>query len=133
MKTEPSSLVRDTAERMTDEALRVREARFRTALDNSPAVIFEQDAELRYTWIYKPGARRAVESTLGKTDEDFLPADEARDLTRLKRSVLESGEPKRQVVRVTTDGSSRYFDVHIEPQRGPHGKIVGLLCASWEV
>ncbi len=49
------SAIRDVTERRrADEALRFSEERFRVALKNSSVVVFNQDHELRYTWINSP-------------------------------------------------------------------------------
>jgi hypothetical protein len=61
------------------------------ALDATPVVVFNQDKELRYTWIYNSKLAVPAEQFLGKTDADLLPAEAAASLTAIKRQVLESG------------------------------------------
>ena len=43
-----------TRQKQAEEALRQSEERFRVALKNAPVVVFNQNLELRYTWINSP-------------------------------------------------------------------------------
>jgi PAS domain-containing protein len=46
---------RDVTEQVRlEEILRQNEERFRVALKDSPITVFNQDRDLRYTWIYNP-------------------------------------------------------------------------------
>ena len=74
------------------------EQRFRMALENSPVAMFEQDLDLRYTWIYNPRLGSSVNEVIGKSDFDIMdPASGAR-LSALKRGVIETGQAIREVV-----------------------------------
>jgi PAS domain S-box-containing protein len=114
-------------------ALRASEERFRLALSDSPAVVFEQDRDLRYTWIYNAAAPLTAQDALGRTDWDLLLAEEAEQLTRLKSRVLETGEGARESVRITLGSEVRYFDVRCDPRRAENGAVVGLTGVGWDV
>jgi PAS domain S-box-containing protein len=116
-----------------EEALRMSEERFRVSLESSPVVVFNQDRELRYTWIHNPKDPLAAEQVLGRTDFDLLPAGDAECLARIKRGVIESGEGTRETVRTTLDGAALYYDLTVEPLRDRAGRVVGITCAAWEV
>jgi PAS domain S-box-containing protein len=65
---------------------------------------------------------------IGKTDFDFLGREEAETLTKIKREVLASGEPVHmEVPLVSLKGGIEYFDGSYVPQRGPDGKVDGLI------
>ena len=49
-----------------DNALGQSEERFRVALKNSPIFVYNQDRELRYTWVSNPSDGLTVEEMLGK-------------------------------------------------------------------
>ena len=51
---------------------RESERRFRVALGNSPVAVFEQDLDLRYTWIYNPKLGYSAEEVLGRTDAELM-------------------------------------------------------------
>ena len=81
--------------------LQLNENRLRVALNAFPVILYNQDTELRYTWICNADTRFPGETILGKTDHDLLPADEAEKLTAIKKQVMESGKGLRREVLTT--------------------------------
>jgi PAS domain S-box-containing protein len=106
---------------------------FRAALLNSPVVVFHQNADLRYTWIYNPFVEHAGISLLDKTDLELFPSDEAEQLSRLKRSVLSSGKGARQELALTTQGQLRVMDLRIEPFRDSSGQLAGIVGTAVDI
>ncbi len=104
----------------------------RVALQATSLVIFNQDAELKYTWVYDPASHFPVKDILGRTDADFLPAQEAAALTAIKRQVLESGRGTRRDVRISLDGKPTIYDLTVEPLSDAPGVIIGITCAMME-
>jgi len=115
------------------EALRESEERMWVALRDSPFVIFNQDKELRYTWIYNPHPGFTIEQVLGKTDADLLPVEDAATLTAIKRHVLESGIGTRKEVRTTIGGRAFFYDLNVGPLHDAVGNIVGIACSSMDI
>jgi PAS domain S-box-containing protein len=115
------------------QALRLSEERLRVSLQASPAVVFNQDLQLRYTWIHNPKQPFIAEQVLGKTDFDLLPRADAEQLTILKRRVIETGAGVRTIVRTTIGPEALYYDLTVEPLRDEAGRMVGITCATWEV
>jgi PAS domain S-box-containing protein len=122
-----------TEGKQTAEALRQSEERFRIALRGSTVIVFSQDAELRHTWIYNPVPGFTPESVIGKTDEEIHGPEDAAILTAIKRRVLQTGVETRQEVRLAPNGEARYYDLAIEPVRGPAGEIIGITGAATDV
>jgi ligand-binding sensor protein len=56
-----------------NESLQESEQRFRVALIGTPIIMFNQDLDLRYTWIYNAEGY-ADQPVVGKTDADLFPA-----------------------------------------------------------
>jgi PAS domain-containing protein len=84
-------IVRDMTERkQAEEEMRRSEERFRVALKDSPITVFNQDRDLRYTWIYNPQLYWQHEA-IGKTDDEILGPVRAAALTALKQQVQKSG------------------------------------------
>ncbi len=127
------AIVRDMTERqLADEELRSNEERFRVALKDSPITVFNQDSELRYTWIYNPQLCWEHD-VLGKTDEEILGQKKAANLTNLKRRVLTTGQAVREEVVVGNNGKRYTFDMSIEPLFDSDGKVVGITAACMDI
>ena len=118
-----------TKAKKTQDALLLNEERMRVALQAASQVIFNQDTELNYTWIHNPDAQLRLKAILGKTDADFLSAEDAANLTTIKRLVIESGKGTRQEVRITLDGKPDFYDLTVEPLHDAVGLIIGITCA----
>ncbi|VXD22698.1 Multi-sensor signal transduction histidine kinase (fragment) [Planktothrix serta PCC 8927] len=115
------------------ESLQKSEERFRVALQNSPITAFNQDLQLRYTWIYNPVENLDPNFTLGKTDADLMTVEEAQKLTEIKQSVLSTGKRMRTEVSVTLKQQLGYYDLTVEPLRNLQGEIVGVTCAAMDI
>jgi PAS domain S-box-containing protein len=123
-----------TEKKRIEDALRSSVARFEIALKGARASVMEQDRDLRLTWFYSPVLLSAeAETALGKTDFELLPRYEAERTTALKRRVLESGMPAREVIQSTVNGHARWFDVTVEPLRDSEGQTTGVISVNWDI
>lgn len=113
-----------------EEALQLSLERFRIALENSPIVVFNQDRELRYTWIYNPQLGKKPEEILGKTDADLMHLDDAAKLTEIKQRVLLTGKGVREEVHASKTGEISYYDLTVEPLWNDESEIVGITAAA---
>jgi PAS domain S-box-containing protein len=126
-------IARDITERkLTEEMLRQNEERFRVALKDSPITVFNQDRDLRYTWIYNPQLFWQHE-VLGRTDEEIIGAKKAAVLDGLKRQVLQTGTAIREEVAIPQNGSTHAFDVTIEPLFDADKNVVGITAACMDI
>jgi len=127
-------LVADITERReTEEALRQSEERFRVTLKNSPITVFNQDRDLRYTWVYNPQISSPSSEIMGKTTSDIFETEEGRHSAEVRRRVLETGVGARHEIQITNGGGKQHFDVTIEPVFDSAGTVVGLTGASMDV
>jgi PAS domain S-box-containing protein len=108
------------------------EERFRVALKGSPITVFNQDRELRYTWIYNPQLYWQHEA-IGKTDIEIIGAKKAAGLVELKRRALETGVGVREDVTIHHEGRNYAFDITIEPLFGADGKVIGITGTSMDI
>jgi PAS domain S-box-containing protein len=113
--------------------LRLSEQRFRVALEDSPITVFNQDAQLRYTWMHNPFPARTHRDHIGRTDEDLFSRPEADLLTAIKSRVLATGVGARQEVQCTVDGERRFYDLNVEPVRDRSGKTIGIAGAATDI
>jgi PAS domain S-box-containing protein len=122
-----------TVDTQADRALRPSGDRFQAALAAAPIVLFNQDCDLRYTWVGNPALGLTTEEALGRTDEELLGAEAARPLVEIKRRVLASGQGERQEIHVRRDGQSGWFDLTVGPLRDPAGEISGITCVAVDI
>jgi PAS domain S-box-containing protein len=115
-----------------EEALRLSEMRFRVALKNSPIMVFNQDADLRYTWVHNLPSGWKESDFLDKTDAQVFPPEEADRWVQLKTRTLLTGNGSRAEAACTWEGKKRYFDLTIEPVT-ENGRIAGITGAALEI
>jgi len=122
-----------TERKETEEALRKSEERFRVALKNSPIAVFNQDRDLRYTWIGNSQLPFSASEKTGKTLNELFDSEEAARITRVRRLVLETGIGARDETQFTFGGRKHYFDTTIEPLLDSSGNVIGITGASAEI
>jgi PAS domain-containing protein len=79
-----------TARKLLERRLQEQEERFRVALEHSPVVVFNQDRDLRYTWINSPVLGWAEQDCMGRTDKEIVGGPDGDVLMAIKRAVLDS-------------------------------------------
>ena len=117
--------------RMEDELRRSNE-RFRLVL-KAPIVLFAQDRDLRFTWVYNPAPEFDADALIGKTDAEVAPPDQAAAPMALKRQVLETGKAARREIAVSIAGKTSWHDLHVEPHRDASGEVIGVTCISIDI
>jgi PAS domain S-box-containing protein len=122
-----------TDRKRNEEALRASERSFRFVAMNIPDMLFFQDLDLRYIWIFNPAGPFKASDIVGKTDADLLPAEEADMLTRIKRQVIETGEEMRVELQLSPGGTTRWYEAVYEPSHDAAGQIVGIVTYSRDI
>lgn len=101
--------------------------RFELALENSGIVVFEQDADLRYTYVYNPPEGTGPDDYIGRTDADIFAEHEQRRLLPAKQRVMETGEREVLDIELAFGGIQRFFVLTLEPVTSGDGSVVGVL------
>ena len=122
-----------TETKRIEEALREAEARFRIALQNTPIAVFNQDLDLRYTWLYKPQLGLNAEATIGKNDFEIFPHEDAIHSSAIKQRIIDTGAIVRDEFKVTQNGETTYLDLTGEPLRDALGQVIGITCATMDI
>jgi PAS domain S-box-containing protein len=122
-------LERKVAER-TQELMGANQ-RFKLALANSGITMFQQDEELRYTWMHNPPEGMIADEVLGKTDAEILPAAAADDVIKLKREAMEAGERRELEMVVAFPDGQRCYDLRVEPL--VDGLEPGVICVAIDI
>jgi PAS domain S-box-containing protein len=127
------AFIHDITERKQEARnLRQAEERFRLAAANEVVTLYEQDTELRYTWLYP--LTPFCEKSIGKSDEDLLPNEDGRLLAQYKREVLKTGISQRREVRVSSSRREvKFFDLIISAKRDESGAITGIAGAALDI
>jgi len=95
-----------------EEALRESEQRLQDIIDNSAAVVFVKDLQLRYLLVNREYERRhrlRRDQIRGKTDFDIHPHDVAEAVCANDRQVIESGIPIQFEEAVPSVEGQRFF------------------------
>jgi PAS domain S-box-containing protein len=110
-----TGIVRDVTDRKrSEEALRASEQRLQAIVDNTTAVIFIKDLELRYVLVNREYERLfdvRRDQIRGKTDFDIHAQDVAETLRANDREVIEGGGPTQFEEIVPSAGSTRHYVV----------------------
>ena len=110
-----TGIVRDVRDRKrSEEALRVSEQRLQAIVDNTTALVFIKDLELRYVLVNREYERLfdiGRHQIRGKSDFDVRPNDVAETLRANDRQVIETGAPLQFEEVVPGKASDRYYVV----------------------
>ena len=122
-----------TERKLIEERLRRTTERFQIALRGSPITVSTQDLDLRYRWVYNPGAGFNAADMIGKTDRELLQRPEdAAQLEAIKSEVIRTGRNFKGEVSVYHQGIVRSYHITVEAQRDEKARIIGLTCASFD-
>ncbi len=123
--------------RRTESALRKTEERFRGILAHATASISLKGLDGRYEVVNPAFLDRsgfAREEVVGKTARDIYGLEDALEIERMDREIMESGEPRIfEEERGYRGGQSYFFLAAKFPIYGADGKITGLGAVSFDI
>jgi PAS domain S-box-containing protein len=111
-----------------ENALRESEERFRVIAASNPDHVLVQDRDLKYSLVINPQLGLTEHEMIGKTDYDFLSKEDADNLTKIKRQVLETGQPAHmEVPLLSRTGEREFFSGSYVPKFDARGRVDGLI------
>jgi len=116
----------------TETDLSETSRRFEAALRGSPITVFEQDADLIYTWAYNPPLGVALEDIIGRAEADVMTSATAAAVRAVKLEALAADAPRRAAVPIEVAGRAGWFDLRIEPITLRDGRA-GLIATSTDI
>ena len=130
-----SAMVVDITERKQAEAaLRLQNDRFELAVKASQAVLWQQDLDLRFTWLYNPASGIDGANAVGKREADLLErAEDVATIERLKHEVMRSGVGMRTEFSPQIQGVVHCFELLMEPLTDAAGHITGLTGVAIDI
>lgn len=109
------------------------EKRLHLSLAIMPITVFQQDLNLRYTYITNPRIDLPAEEIVGHLDTDIFAPEVAAALTAIKRRVLTSGTGEHHEIPIRYGERRFWFDLLVEAERGPDGKTTGVIGAGADI
>ncbi len=106
--------------------------RFEAALRGSPITVFEQDADLIYTWAYNPPLGVALADIIGRSEAEVMTPATADAVRAVKLEALATGASRRAEVPIEVAGGAGWFDLRIEPITLRDGRP-GLIATSTNI
>lgn len=107
--------------------------RLELALKDSPITVFEQDADLRYTFLHNPPPGTAADTFLGLTDAEVFDERDLRRLEPVKRRVIETGERATVELELAIGEARRFYVLRLEPKGGGPGKVEGIVGTAFDL
>jgi two-component sensor histidine kinase len=105
-------------------------ARLTSALRGSGIVVFEQDADLRYSWVMESAGGDAL---IGRTDADLHPPATAQALEQVKRAAMNSRSPQVAEIELDLAGKPGTWAVWVDPRVDQGGAATGVTCVAVDV
>ncbi len=132
-----SGVVADITDRkLSEEALRDREFKLRTIIDNSNDAIFIKDTEGRYVLINPAGARffdRPIEEILGKRNEELIDPEISRKIEEEDRRIVAGKLTEIDEQVLEFNGVKRTFLSTKCPYLSPSGELLGMVGIARDI
>jgi PAS domain S-box-containing protein len=119
-----------------EEALRVSQALYHSLVESIPLCVWRKDRDGRFTFAnnsFSEAFGIKPDDMIGKSDDDFFPADLVQQIRRDDNHVLKTGQTLRVTEEQRTPQGPRSVEVIKIPIRDSHGEIVGTQGIFWDI
>lgn len=133
-----SKVTRDITERRrSEQALQESYSLLERVIEGTADAVFVKDLQGRYQLLNSAAAHifnRPKEETLGKTDTELVPWEQAIALQRIDQAVIETGFSQTLEEPVSTAaGEVRIFLTSKDPYRDAAGNILGVIGVARDI
>jgi two-component system CheB/CheR fusion protein len=132
------TLVNITEKKTLLEALNQQQEAQRALLAGIPALVFFQDADLRYITGNKTFSELvglSMEDIPGKTDRELFRPEEAEAIRQTSLKAMREGRSLLNLQENMTgaDGKTRWYSTSKTPYFNDSGQVVGLVGIGWDI
>lgn len=133
-----STIAVDISERkLAEETCKEMSAKLHTLIQSMPDAVFFKDSRRRYAIVnsaFEEFVTLDQKMILGKTVDEVMPADYAKNCNQRDEAVIKSGKPLCIEDAVTNrKGMKKIFSTIKAPLYDPQGNLLGLLGVSRDV
>jgi two-component system, sensor histidine kinase and response regulator len=123
--------------RQAEQALLEKEAVYKSLVEGLPLNVFRKDVDGRFVdanQLFCETLGQPLDKILGKTDNDFFPAEQCQKYRRDDLRVMQMGETLEDVESYfKPSGEKLHVQVLKAPVRDARGRIVGVQGMFWDV
>jgi len=125
-----------TERRAAEKQLAFERNLFRSFMEHAPDLIYFKDADGRFIEVNTAKANEVLlnpDEVVGKTDFDFLPAEQAQQKFDDELEVMRTEKPmQKEDFSTTTEGDRWYLTTKV-PRYDEQGKVIGTFGTSWDI
>jgi len=121
-----------TQEKQMAGQLQDTKQKYEHLLAMTKTIVFTQNKDLVYTSIANVHPDFRFEEMVGKKDADFFAREDAKKLGDIKKKVLKTGEPSREIISLKIGGAAYFYDMMVRPIYEDTA-ITGIACTSIDV
>ncbi len=121
-----------TQEKHTEAQLQEAKKKYEYLLGMTKTIVFTQDKDLKYTSIANIHPDFQYKNMIGKTDAEFFTREDAEKLETIKKKVLKTGKPEREIISLKIGNKVYFYDLLVRPVL-EDDKIMGIACIFIDV
>jgi len=129
-------LIKSTARKKAEKALKVSENKYKTLLENLPQKIFLKDINSIYISCnenYTKDLKIKAAEIAGKTDYDFFPKESAEKYRADDKRIMKSGKTEDINEKYIQRGKEVFVHTVKTPVKDQAGNVIGILGIFWDI
>ena len=123
------TFVNITQEVALAEELKDYKEKYEHLLELTKTVVYTQNKDLKYTSIFNEQPNQEFKSYIGKTDKELFGKENALVLEAIKKKVIKTKSPSRDIVALKINNKIGYYDLTVRPVF-ENDTFIGIACTS---